>query len=415
MATALKRKKGETIPAVIYARYSGHSQREESIEGQLKDCHAFAEREGFFVVGEYIDRAMTAKTDDRPDFQRMINDATKGQFKVIIVWKLDRFARNRYDSAIYKAKLKKNGVIVVSAMENISDKPEGIILEGVLESMAEYYSANLSQNIRRGLRDSRMKGQYTGSRPPIGYKIENKRLIIDDDKAPYVRFVFEKYASGVTKKVIFDELDAKGFKNQYGKKLTHSSFQRTLRNKIYIGVFEYDGEELLDACPPLIDEKTFYLVQEKLSAKAKAPGTTKAIQEYLLQGKGFCGMCGARLKGESGTGKLGGKFYYYCCTNRKVNKACKKMNEKKGFLEWYVTEQTVEYVLTPERIDYIAARVVAAYDDEFNTGKIKEMESRILKLEGDIHKAAMSSLEAPEKIRKTYYGILENLEAQKVE
>ena len=85
MATALKRKKDETIPAVIYARYSGHSQREESIEGQLKDCHAFAEREGFFVVGKNIDRAMTAKTDDRPDFQRMINDATKGQFKVINV------------------------------------------------------------------------------------------------------------------------------------------------------------------------------------------------------------------------------------------------------------------------------------------------------------------------------------------
>lgn len=144
--------------AVIYARYSSHGQTEQSIEGQLRDNYAWAKQQGVIVVGEYIDRALTGTKDQRPDFQRMIADAAKKQFELVIVWKLDRFARNRYDSAIYKAKLKKYGVKVVSVKENITDSPEGIILEGLLESMAEYYSANLSQNVRRGLRRASRRG-----------------------------------------------------------------------------------------------------------------------------------------------------------------------------------------------------------------------------------------------------------------
>ena len=140
--------------AAIYARYSSHSQQEQSIEGQLRDAYAFAEREGYKVIGEYCDRAISGRTDDRPQFQKMIADAAKKQFQVVIVWKLDRFARNRYDSATYKAKLKKYGVRVISATEAITNDPEGIILEGLLESMAEYYSANLSKHVRRGLRES---------------------------------------------------------------------------------------------------------------------------------------------------------------------------------------------------------------------------------------------------------------------
>ena len=129
---------------VIYARYSSDNQREESIEGQIRECMEFAERQGITVIGNYIDRALSAKTDDRPDFQRMIKDSTKQLFDVVIVWKLDRFSRNRYDSAYYKMLLKKSGVKVISAKENISDRPEGILLESMLEGYAEFYSAELS-------------------------------------------------------------------------------------------------------------------------------------------------------------------------------------------------------------------------------------------------------------------------------
>lgn len=140
-----------TIPAVIYARYSSSGQREESIEGQLRECHEYAQRNGMTIIGEYIDKALTGRTDKRPDFQRMLRDSEKGVFQVVICWKMDRFARNRYDSAMYKYRLKKNGVRLAYAKESIPEGPEGIILEAVMEGYAEYYSENLSQNVKRGL------------------------------------------------------------------------------------------------------------------------------------------------------------------------------------------------------------------------------------------------------------------------
>ena len=131
--------------AVIYARYSSDSQREESIEGQIRECTEYAKRNGITILDTYIDRALSVRSADRPEFQRMIKDAEKELFEIVLVWKLDRFSRDRYDSAYYKHILKKHGIKVVSAKENISEGPEGIILESMLEGMAEYYSAELSQ------------------------------------------------------------------------------------------------------------------------------------------------------------------------------------------------------------------------------------------------------------------------------
>ena len=145
------------MTAVIYARYSSDSQREASIEGQLRDCKDYAEKNGITVVGTYIDRAYSAKTDDRPDFQRMIKDSGKKIFDVVLVWKLDRFARNRYDAVNYKYQLEKNGVHLVSAMEPISQGPEGIMVESMLIGMAEYYSAELALKVARGERENALQ------------------------------------------------------------------------------------------------------------------------------------------------------------------------------------------------------------------------------------------------------------------
>ena len=133
------------MKAVVYARYSSDNQREESIEGQIRDCRAYAEYNGIEIVGEYIDRAFSAKTDDRPDFQRMIADSAKKLFDVVLVWKLDRFARNRYDSAFYRYTLRKNGVRLISVKENISDGPEGIILESMIEGFKRSNGHNKSK------------------------------------------------------------------------------------------------------------------------------------------------------------------------------------------------------------------------------------------------------------------------------
>ena len=178
--------------AVIYARFSSHRQTEQSIEGQLHVCYEYAQRKGIRIVGEYIDRALTGRSDDRPDFQRMISDARKKAFDYVLVYKLDRFARNRYDSAIYKHKLKQYGVKVLSAMENIGDNPESIILEAVLEASAEYYSVDLSQKIKRGRRESASKGKYVGGSLPYGYYSENGRILVNEKEAPLNQEMFHR-------------------------------------------------------------------------------------------------------------------------------------------------------------------------------------------------------------------------------
>lgn len=198
--------------AVIYARYSSDSQREESIEGQLRECGDYAERIGMTVVGSYIDRALSAKTADRPEFQRMIKDSAKGLFEIVLVWKLDRFSRDRYDSAHYKHILKKNGVKVVSAKEHISDGPEGIILESMLEGYAEFYSAELSEKIHRGQKENALKGKNNGGDIPLGYLLDKQtqKLVVDPETAPLVVEIFERYSEGATVRSIIEDFNSRG-------------------------------------------------------------------------------------------------------------------------------------------------------------------------------------------------------------
>ncbi len=243
--------------AVIYARYSSHNQTEQSIEGQLHDCRAYAERYGINIVGEYIDRAISGKTDLRPNFQRMISDAQKHLFDRVIVWKLDRFARNRYDSALYKHRLKQFGVRVISAMENVGEGDESILLEALLEASAEYYSLDLKKKIMRGQRESIAKGRFCGGPIPYGYKLVDGKLVADEKKAPVVRYLFEQYSSGVPMKEIIDELNRRGVRGSRGGALTYNTFSRVLTNTTYIGQYKYRGEVVPNLAEPMIDKETF--------------------------------------------------------------------------------------------------------------------------------------------------------------
>ncbi len=180
--------------AVIYARYSSDNQREESIEGQLRECLSYAEKNNLKIVNHYIDRAFSARTDDRPAFRQMIQESEKKEFSIILVWKLDRFSRDRYDSAYYKHQLKKNGVRVLSATENISEGPEGIILESMLEGMAEYYSAELAVKVRRGQQENALKCRSNGGVLPLGYCVSKDHTFeIVPEKAAIVREIFTRY------------------------------------------------------------------------------------------------------------------------------------------------------------------------------------------------------------------------------
>ena len=218
------------MKAVIYARYSSENQREESIEGQLRECTAYCQKNDITIVRSYIDRALSAKTDNRPDFQRMIKDSAKGLFDVVLVWKLDRFARNRYDSAHYKAQLKKFGVRVLSATENISEGAEGIILESLLEGMAEYYSAELSEKMIRGHTENALKCKYNGGTPTFGYTIDGERHHqIDPRTAPAVLEMFTRYDNGSTMREIRDYLSDTGVTTVRGKAIDRNFVAAILR------------------------------------------------------------------------------------------------------------------------------------------------------------------------------------------
>lgn len=182
----------------------------------MRVCNEFAERNGYTVIHNYIDRAVSGKTDKREQFQQMLKDSADKSFEFVIVYKLDRFARNRYDSAINKATLKKNGVKVLSACEQITDTPEGIILESMIEGMAEYYSAELSQKVKRGMRESCLKGNAAGIQPIYGYCIVDKKYKIVESEAAIVRKMFADYVSGTTIKELVEWLKISGIRSHRG-------------------------------------------------------------------------------------------------------------------------------------------------------------------------------------------------------
>ena len=362
--------------AVVYARFSSHSQTEQSIEGQLKTCEEFAQRNGYIIVDEYIDRAISGTTDARPAFLRMIEDSARGGFQYVLVYQLDRFARNRYDSAIYKSKLKRNGVRVLSAKENITDDASGILVEGLLESMAEYYSAELSQKIRRGMDLNADKCLCTGGNVALGYKIApDKSFLVDTETAPVVVKVFEMYASGSTVTEICQKLNEKGYRTARGAVFNKNSLTKMLQNKRYIGVYTYKGRETPGGMPQIVPDELFSAVQERLAVNKKAPARAKAHQEYLLTTKLFCGYCKDMMRGYCGTGKSGKVHYYYAC-NSMIKKKCGKHTIKKETIEDLVIEACRQQ-LTPENIDRIAEGVVAICEQENDDFEIKRLEKLI--------------------------------------
>ena len=381
--------------AVVYARYSSHNQREESIEGQLRDAYAYAERNGYDIIAEYADQAKSGKSDQRPEFQRMLKDAEKKQFTVVLVWKQDRFMRNRYESATDKMKLKKNGVRVVSVMESISDTPEGIIMEGLLESMAEYYSANLSQNIKRGMRENLQKGKLSGHPAPYGYKLADGKLLQDETAAPIVRYIFEEYASGKTKKEIFDVLRARGVKSPKGRELSASSYAKLLENPAYCGKVVQMGIEVDCVPDPIISEELFLRVQERVKARKRAPAASKAKEEYLLQGKCFCGLCGSTMAGECGYGNHGIMYHYYSCHARKKHRRCSKHNERKEALEDLVVRAGVQFIRGEASLDLIADAVVASYEKEYGTKQIADLERQHNRIECDLNNVIDAIAQTP--------------------
>lgn len=353
------------------------------------------------VINEYCDRAISGKTDNRPSFQKLIKDSEKGQFEAVIMYTLDRFARNRYDSAIYKAKLKKNGVRVFYAKQPMPDTPEGIILESVLEGYAEYYSENLSRSIKRGLKENGLQCIATGGAGlPLGYTIgEDRKYKVEPVGAKIVQEIFQMYADGMSITQIINYCNEKGYKTSRGNVFNKNSFRTLLKNEKYIGTYKFMDIVVPNGMPAIIDKTLFDKVQAMLSHNAKVRARTKAKEDYLLTTKLFCGNCGSTMVGESGTSKSGKVHHYYKCINRKLNHQCTKKVEKKEWLEEVVVRFTVEHVLTDENIEKIATRAMEVFEKEsadttYLTGlqdQLKEIKKKIKNIMTAIEQGIITS------------------------
>lgn len=318
------------------------------------------------VVNEYCDRAISGKTDNRPNFQRLIKDSEKRQFEAVIMYTLDRFARNRYDSAIYKAKLKKNGVKIYYAKQPMPDTPEGIILESVLEGYAEYYSENLSRNIKRGLKENALQCLSVGGAGlPLGYTIgEDRKYKIDPIGAKIVQEIFQMYADGMSVTQIINECNRRGYKTSRGNAFSKNSLRSILKNDKYIGVYRFADVIIENGVPSIISRELFEKVQTVLKHNYSVRARKKAKNDYLLTTKLFCGHCGSPMVGESGTSKSGKTYHYYKCIDRKRNHKCKKAVEKKDWLEELIVRFTVQKVLTDEIIERIATKAMEIIEKE---------------------------------------------------
>lgn len=327
--------------AVIYARYSaGKDQTSQSIEGQVRVCRGYIEARGWELTRIYADEHISGKTDKRPQFQAMIDDAERRSFDVLVVYGSDRFSRNKYHSVSYKQKLKDLGIRICYAAENIPEGPEGILLESIMEGWAQYYSDELSRKVKRGMNESAMKCRSNGSHRTFGYYTdEDLRLRIREDEAPAVREIYKMIAEGGTIAGCVRWLNDHGYKGTMGREFKINAVRHILSNKRYIGYYKFDTIEIPDGVPAIVDKELFYDVQERLAQNKKF--MTKKRTDFILSGKLYCGKCGEPMSGCSGHGRSGEKYSYYRCRSRDVK------NVPKEALEDLVAEYASEFFRDP--------------------------------------------------------------------
>ena len=377
--------------AVIYARFSCGRQTEQSIEGQLRKCHSYAKEHDLVVVKEYIDRARTARNDNRPYFQKMLSDSEDSEWEYVIVYSIDRFSRDDGDYGADKRILRNNGVTLLSATETIGMNADGtenlggILTEGLLVALAKYYSRELSQKIRRGQYESLQKGQTLGSSAMYGYFVKDKRYHINEDQAVVVREMFELYSKGKSAIDIAEIFAKRGLRNAQGRPFKPNGIMKMLKNPKYIGTYTFGDKVYEDYHPAIVEKNLFYLVQERIEKNKMNPARLKARDEFILTGKLYCGYCKHTMVGESGTSHTGQSYYYYKCSHRKNRKGCEKKNIKKDVLEDIVIEETLKHILNGSIIDDIATEILALQEEQRDLSELVLLKKQLSEISGYIN------------------------------
>ncbi|MCM1508111.1 MAG: recombinase family protein [Ruminococcus flavefaciens] len=374
----------------LYARFSSDNQRTESIDAQVRAMNQFCKQNHWQVVATYTDEARSATTDNRPQFQQMIVDSSKGIFDIVLVHKLDRFSRDRYDSAIYKKRLKKNNVKLCSVLERIDDSPESIMMESVLEGMAEYYSKNLGREVMKGMKETALQCKHTGGCTPLGYDLdENKKLIINPHEAEAVKIIFQMFADGHGYMAIINYLNEHGYKTKRGQIFGKNSLYEILRNEKYTGVFVFnkaaskvDGKRnnhackssnntirIENGCPQIVSKELFAKVQRIKAANKRNTGRYHNKEFYLFTGKIFCGICGKRMQGNlrfSGRSKT--RLVTYRCNTHRSE--CKNKEINKDYLDVYIVELLRKKIFNATSLKHLVNNVntyIRQYNSDYDT------------------------------------------------
>ena len=361
--------------AVAYARYSSAGQRDVSIDQQLADIRAFAKREGYTIVHEYADHARSGfkNTDARTAFKSMMAAAESGTFDTVISWKVDRFGRNREESATFKGRLRRVGVKVLYAMEPIPDGSAGVLLEGMLEATAEWYSRTLSENVTRGMNDNAKRCLYNGTRIFGYFRGADGRYAINPEEAAVVRNIYDLYCSGWSAARICRQLNEQGIRTSRGMPFRPQSLLHMIENERYTGVYIWGDIRVPDGMPAII-EKSQYLEAQRMKKKTSRHIEQGAV-DYLLTGKAYCGMCGAAMIGDSGTSKDGTTHRYYSCQAHKARKGCQKKSVRKEYLEDLVVNFVLDHVLEDPQIEQTADAVMKLQAEEMKSSPLAAMEA----------------------------------------
>ena len=393
--------------AVAYTRFSSDNQREESIDAQKRQINAYAKLHNITILETYVDEAKSATTDNRPAFLKMINEVKDIDY--VIVHKLDRFARNRYDSAIYRNKLKKKGIKVVSVLENLDDSPESVILESVLEGMNEYYSLNLAREVKKGHNENAYKALHNGGTPPLGFDVtQEKTYVINEFEAEAVKIIFNMYADGYGYSDIRNEMNRLGFKTKSGNEFGKNSLYEILRNRKYIGDYIYnrrkrdgnkynnhaDSDEMIvlsGAIPQIIDKNVWSRVEMRRIENKKRRGAHMSRRDYLLSGKVYH-ECGSVMRGTKKSSKKGTEMFYYRCENRDCHTLPKSIQTH--VIEDKVIKALNNYIFIEDKIklaDKIYENInISSSDDEYL--KLKNKLSELIKEEKNITNAVLSGI-----------------------
>ncbi len=396
--------------AVIYARFSSENQRDESIDAQIRAIKEYADKNNIEIVKIFTDRAKSATSSNRPEFQNMIKfcEADNTGISMVIVHKLDRFSRDKYDSVMYKQKLKVKGIRVVSVLENLNDSPESLILESVIEGMAQYYSANLAREVAKGQKENALKAMHNGGDAPLGYDVAyDKTYVLNEEEAQAVKIIFDMYVKGYSYSNIIDELNDLGYKTKRGNKFGKNSLHGILSNEKYTGVYVFNKtqrkgvngkrnghkqkseEEIIKVeggMPQIIDKEVFEQAQEMMKKRKRAPGTNKATTFYLLTGLVRCGECGHMYQGNKRYDSYKNVYISYRCGCRKQKRDCDNKEIRRDELEEFVLTELEKHVLNDDAIPALSKALNKKLQDKNNSNEemLDSLRNKLTKVNKEI-------------------------------